>query len=590
MMDTMKRLGRGCLLVIISLFFCSLSGCIPDGGKVESVQKEVASPEPEPVKAAPPQRPAIEIQPVAETLSPEASEIYAYLLFIQALLDEDEAALLEVMPELAKNPMPLNVWLDGGVWLMQRKSPNSIVFLEKGLEANPDDVSLRILYSEALTEHKMPERAIKSMRDFLEAHPDEIDAKLELVSLLVKNRQFDEAQKLLDGIPSNISNPFVPYYQAETLLGMGKKSEAVPFLKKAIKNLPDFIDPLINLAAIYEEEGKYKDAVATYEKLIKLNVSPQELTLHLVNLALKQKQPDKGVQYIKKGPDSIPFKLRAANILLESRYYLQAETILKQIANKPGAPFEVYLLLADLVFEQRRNLAAAMSWLDHIKPGTPGAEKAALLKIQLLVEAGQIGNAIEAIDGDMIAYPDLSELWDMKIRLLAREKKMPQALTLAREAVAKWPDSTNLAFLLGSILDERGQKKEALTIMEDILEKQPENYQALNYVGFSLAEENRDIQRALELLTKADKLSPNQAYIVDSLAWALFRAGKGEEALREIRRAISLGDMPDPAIWEHYGDIAEQQGKKDEARKAYRKAIELKPANMESIRKRLSRL
>ena len=126
--------------------------------------------------------------------------------------------------------------------------------------------------------------------------------------------------------------------------------------------------------------------------------------------------------------------------------------------------------------------------------------------------------------------------------------------------------------------------------MEDILESQPDNFQALNYVGYTLAEENRDLVRALQLLVRANQLSPNKSYIVDSLAWALFKSGRAQEALVEIRRAVELGGQPDSSIWEHYGDIAQHLNLKDEARKAYQNALELNPGNAESLRRRLSQL
>lgn len=77
---------------------------------------------------------------------------------------------------------------------------------------------------------------------------------------------------------------------------------------------------------------------------------------------------------------------------------------------------------------------------------------------------------------------------------------------------------------------------------------------------------------------------------MDSLAWALFKSGRLEEALKEIRRAVTLGENVDPSIWEHYGDIALRMGLKDEARKAYKNALDLKPDNAEDLRQRLSTL
>lgn len=146
-----------------------------------------------------------------------------------------------------------------------------------------------------------------------------------------------------------------------------------------------------------------------------------------------------------------------------------------------------------------------------------------------------------------------------------------------------------MAFLLGSLLDESGDKKEAFKVMEHILTLHPDNHQALNYVGYTLADENRELERALALLVKADELSPDQAYIVDSLAWALYRLDKNEEALIQIRRAVKLDENADASIWEHYGDIASKAGLKDEARNAYQKALDLKPDNADALRQRLSK-
>lgn len=530
------------------------------------------------------------IAPEQKTLTADAEETYAYLLFIQAILDEDEAALLDVAPLLEKSHAPAAIWLDGGVWLMSRKSPNAVVYLENALKAHPDDLSLTLLHAEALGDHGMAGQGVARMRDFLKRHPDSLDGRLELALLLVKDRQFGEAQKILGQITQKERTPLVDYYQAKALLGMDRRAEAIPYLRKASRGMPDFVEAMAELAFAYEQEGNLKEARATYEKLQKLNFSPQEVGLRLVNLSLRLRQPEKALQYIRQGPDTVPFRLTAANMLRESRHYLQAESILKQLAANSNAPAEVYLLLADLVYEQRRNLNMAMQWLDRIPENSPAAARAQFLRCQLLAEAGKMDEATKAAIEGSRRFPESAELRDFEIRLLAREKKTQDALAAARQAFEKWPDNSAIAFLYGSLLDESGDRPKALEVMENLLKSHPDNFQAMNYIGFTLAEQNRDLERALSLLKKADELSPDQAYIIDSLAWAYYKAGNNREALRQIRRAINLGANSDAAIWEHYGDIAKKEGKKDEARRAFRKALELKPANAEAVRGKLSRL
>lgn len=575
------------VLIIIALFLCSPCLAIDTGNTAEnSALPGGSSITPSASQTLKPDLPP----PPPYILGAESKETLGYLLFVQAIFDEDEAALLEAATLMAESEAPADVWLDGGLWLMNRKSPNSIAYLEQALKALPEDMSLLLLYADALGEHDMAPRGIELMRNYLKKYPASLDAKIELALLLVKDHKFDEAQQILGGITGKQRTPLVDYYQGEALLGMNRRHEAIPYFRKAVRGLPDFSDALAKLAFLLEQEGNFKEARSLYEKLQKQRFSPQQVGLRLVELSLKLKQPEKAIQYVRQGPDTLGYKIAAAQLFLESRHFLQAESLLKQIAGSPEAPVEVYLLLSELVYEQRKNLKMALEWLQKIPPGTQQIQKAHILEAQLLAEAGKPDEALDIAQKGMAQYPNAPEFADLRIRLLARKKKTAQALEAARQAHEKWPENSEISFIMGSLLDESGDKKGAMGVMESIIQKIPDHFQALNYIGFTLADENRDLNRALELLKRANELAPNQPYILDSLAWAYYRADLLEDALREIRLAVAHNDAIDPAIWEHYGDISAKMGKRDEARKAYRKALELKPANASDIRAKLTKL
>jgi tetratricopeptide (TPR) repeat protein len=129
-----------------------------------------------------------------------------------------------------------------------------------------------------------------------------------------------------------------------------------------------------------------------------------------------------------------------------------------------------------------------------------------------------------------------------------------------------------------------------MAVMERLVADRPDYYQALNYIGYSLAEERRDLPRALTLLIKADQLSPDTAHILDSLAWAQFRLGQVDAAWTSIQRAVKLEGGDDAVIWEHYGDIAAAKGRPDESRRAYTKALGIGHDKPETIRAKLEEL
>lgn len=532
----------------------------------------------------------VSLRPVEAELSPNALNTYAFLVFAQAMNNEDDNALAAASPLLAKAHMPVNIWLEGGVWLLSRKSPHTAMVMEQALSVWPDDISLNLLYAEALMEKGSPELGVKLMREYLKKHPDSVDARMELALLLVKTKQYPEAEKLLNSVTGKQRTPLVDYYHARALIGMDRPSEAVAYLQRAIKDTPDFVEALAELAFIYEQKPDLKAARGVYEKLLKLNFSSQDVLLRLINISLRMGQPERALKYMQQGPDSTPFKLTVASMFMDSRHFLQAESLLKQIVAQGDAPHDVYLLLAELAYDQRRDLDMAFSWLDKIPASSKAAVRGVLLRIQLLAEAGRDAEALDAVRKATSANPDSSELVEVEVRLLARQKQMKQALDVAQNAIKRWPNNAEMFFLLGSLQDETGDKKAAFKTMEKLLALHPDNYQALNYVGYTLAEEDRDLDRALTLLVRANDLAPNQSYIIDSLAWAYFKAGKLDDALKEIRRAVTLDEHTDASIWEHYGDIAARAGLKDEARTAYQKAMELKPDNAEALRQRLSHL
>ncbi len=118
-------------------------------------------------------------------LSPEAQTTYAFLLYDQALRQEDEEALVSSLQALSSGQSPVGIYVESGIWLMSRKSPLALRALEIGLRQFPDDSSLNLLYAEALMENDEAAKAIDHMRAYVAKYPDSIDARLELALLLV---------------------------------------------------------------------------------------------------------------------------------------------------------------------------------------------------------------------------------------------------------------------------------------------------------------------------------------------------------------------------------------------------------------------
>ena len=113
--------------------------------------------------------------------------------------------------------------------------------------------------------------------------------------------------------------------------------------------------------------------------------------------------------------------------------------------------------------------------------------------------------------------------------------------------------------------------------VNEILVAEPDNVAALNALGYTLADRTDRYQEALELINRARAAAPDNAAIIDSYGWVLYRLGRKEEALTELRRAYAL--QKDAEIAAHVGEVLWVMGRRDEARRYFDEAREIDPDN-----------
>ena len=122
------------------------------------------------------------------------------------------------------------------------------------------------------------------------------------------------------------------------------------------------------------------------------------------------------------------------------------------------------------------------------------------------------------------------------------------------------------------------------------MEFDPKDSYALKYLGYMYADKGTRLEEAVELLSRAISLDPDNSAFLDSLGWAYFRLGEFEQAERYLDQALALMGQDEPeeqaVIFDHAGDIASALGKDGEARTHWQKVLELAPDN-EKVRLKL---
>lgn len=101
-----------------------------------------------------------------------------------------------------------------------------------------------------------------------------------------------------------------------------------------------------------------------------------------------------------------------------------------------------------------------------------------------------------------------------------------------------------------------------------------DNVSVLNNYAYFLSLDGRDLNRALEMSSRAVALTDNNPTYLDTYAWVLFKLGRLEEAKRYLQQAVAFDGRKSPELLIHYGDVLAALGEKFMAETYWKKALE----------------
>ena len=175
------------------------------------------------------------------------------------------------------------------------------------------------------------------------------------------------------------------------------------------------------------------------------------------------------------------------------------------------------------------------------------------------------------------AESDDVRLYRAESGLLLRADRPEEAMAVLDTALDAYPEEADLLYARAMA----AERIDRLDILERdlraIIDRDPNHAEALNALGYTLADRTNRYQEALELVERALALGPDEYHIVDSMGWVLYRLGRHEEAAEHLRRSYQ-GER-DPVVAAHLGEVLWALGRRDEAREVWDSALEEAPDN-----------
>jgi tetratricopeptide (TPR) repeat protein len=236
----------------------------------------------------------------------------------------------------------------------------------------------------------------------------------------------------------------------------------------------------------------------------------------------------------------------------------------------PGNPaVDLYLLQAQV---SARRYAEAIDLAHKLRASRPGDQRVIRLEAEALRASGRTDEgqalltaALDANPGDAGAHLALAEYQ-------SQAGKFDAAMDVIDRAATRFPGDLSVAFEAGAILERQKRFADAERKFREVLAKDPLHAQALNYLGYMLADRGERLDEAVGYIKRALESDPNNGAYLDSLGWAYFRQNKFDLAEPLLRRAAEQR-VRGSAVQDHFGDLLFKLGRYQEALAAWQRAL-----------------
>ncbi|MBN6114254.1 tetratricopeptide repeat protein [Xanthomonas bonasiae] len=394
-----------------------------------------------------------------------------------------------------------------------------------------------------------PEVAAKVLDQLLDANaiPDQLEAWQEFGRLALRLEQPKLAERIVDQLVKRFpEEPRVALLHATQLQQAGKTEQARALLQGVEPKAPR--DPELRGALAYAYDAIGDTAAAARV----LALGPQDTQNYGLRASMLAKLQD--------------------NAALSALY--------AELSKETAQPDPERRLLVGKIAEFLKRYQEAVTWYRGV-PAGPLRNEARLRTAGALYELGQKDAAFaeaRALQDDAEADDAARrDAYVLEAELRQRSGDDVGELQVFERGLAAYPDDNALLYARGLAWERRDRIDRAEADLRKILVTEPENVAALNALGYTLADRTHRYREALQLIDRARTADPDNAAIIDSYGWVLYRLGKTQEALVQLRRAWTL--FKDPEIAAHIGQVLWEQGKRDEATKYFDEARKLDPKN-----------
>ena len=453
-----------------------------------------------------------------------------------------------------------------------------------------------------------------------------------------KSSEIKEVNKLLTTITVDAlkSNDFPQAQRSINALIISNDDAAWKFIQSAIISLPKELaietvenalqsvtvnkssHQLFSLAKIFIAYKNTEAALSTINKAIALDKNNIPAIYWRARLHTIMKNYDKAEvdfkHITKKKPENEEYTGQYASFLQETKQYSRAQTVLAKHKPTPDNIFKriIFALqsnnneLANSLYPTLKNsetenesmnhkyflTAEAAYWLKKY----PDSEKyykkisggdhyldARDMLSSILFDDKRFDESIEILHQLQNAEQKYAiKAYRLESQIYNSQGQKDEAVLTLTRSLELIPNNPTLLYDRAMLYESQNQINKAEIDLKQIIKDDPENFDALNALGYSLADHDIKLDEAYEYIKRAIELSPNDPAIIDSLGWVQYKLGKYEQAEDNFNKAIQ-SNINDSELYIHLYKTLLKLDKQQKAEELLLKAKNLFPDNQKIL-------
>ncbi len=487
----------------------------------------------------------------------------------------------------------------GGEYLRQGLLTEAVEQAELALKLEPENVDVRLFLGGLYSALKMYRQAYEQYQFVLKKDPQHEDVSLFLGALYVEQEKFDEAEASFlrsAQLPNNEKAHLAHFY-----IGRMRASQGAAFYRRAGKAFtkalalkPSFDEAVLSLAELYGLQSERVKAYKLLESFQEQFGPKKSVAFQLSQMYLDDEKYERAFKHLQSleafEPQNLNVKVKMALILIEQKNYDEAIRKLEEIVTVAPTSDKIRFYLA-AVYEETNRHDLAISNFKKIEPTSTYFPDAMVHAAYLFRKKQDLPAAASLMERAIRLRDDVPQFYAFQASVLDELKEYKKGIAMLETGLKKFPDNTQLRFYLGSMYERLGRFDETVAEMRKIIDQDAKHVQALNFLAYTFAEQNKNLEEAETLARRALELQPGDGYILDTLGWVLFKAGRTEEAIQYLETAVR--QKPDESvIAEHLGDAYYVFELAEKAKQMYIKAVNVEndPKKVGKIRAKISLL